>query len=133
MKKLINLLFGFTFCTLPLFSQDFLPKDFRNYWEKGILSSQYHRVSDTLAFIARSYDIDRNLWADVWEIHSVKNPSTDSIVSEYPENYLFDFNRNGSFSEEELASELIPDGLNGNEIFIKPREIHITSKKEVDL
>lgn len=133
MKKLTNLLLTALLTTTSLFSQDFLPKDFRNYKARTKLSERYLEINDTLGAIIRPYDSRRNLWEDVWEIHSVINPHKDSLVSEFPDAYSFDLNWDRYLSEEEMFFDLNRNGLLDYKEFYTTPGIIITGRKEIEL
>ena len=133
MKKLTNLILGLTLTSLPLFSQEFLPEEFRDYKARTKLPERYLKINDTLSAVIRPYDARRNLWEDVWEIHSIINPHKDSVVSEYPDAYSFDLNRDGYLSEGEMFFDLNRNGLLDYWEFYTTPEIVITGRKEVEL
>ncbi len=138
MKRLINLLLGLTLTAVPLFSQDFLPEEFRNYKEKGkeLFSNKIPIINaGNFMYKTKLIDINNDNIEDVVEFYMIIDISQEGIKTlNNPSYYYFDLNHNGVAEDYEWILDPKIDGLNGNEeMYIKPKQIRISSKKEIKL
>ena len=132
MKKLTNLLLGLTLTSIPLFSQEFLPEEFRNYKEIGkeIIIDELPIISgDNFLYKMRFYDVDQDTLEDVVEFYLIIGYSGDDFkTATHPRCYFFDLNKNKKAEDYEWLLDPEMDGLNGNEelFYNKPKEIKPT-------
>ena len=128
MKKLLNLVLGFTLLTTSLFSQEFLPERFKNYRETGkeLFSEEIPVVSaNNLLYKLKLYDVDQDSIEDVVEFYLITGYSRKGFKTlNNPRFYHFDFNGNGKLEEYEWLIDYKMDGLNGNEetLYTKPKK-----------
>ena len=139
MKKLINLLLGLTLTSASLSSQDSIRS------EKPQLPSQdsirFENLRDFVVKGAKPSRYDLEIFYEFnkdscySEIYVGKIDSSGRIEDpKKPLWYIFYVKRNGKVEIEKIIVDEERDGRNGNEtIYIKPKEIQVTSKKEIEI
>ena len=132
MKKLTNLILGLTFVSAPLFSQEFLPEEFRDYKKRG--KELFHDSLpcipiDNFLFQPRVYDINNDGLEDIAEFYIITGYFGEGFKTlNYPKYYFFDLNFNGKEEDYEWLLDPEMDGLNGNEklLYSKPSKFKPT-------
>ena len=104
----------------------------------------YITLDSAFSFVLRPYDTNDDFQVDLWEMYGNPPPKdlldslskfspTDYFENKIPDAYVFDLNKNGAWWDDKLLINMEKDSLNGNEFYIRPKEIEVISKKEVEL
>ncbi len=125
MKKL-TLLLGLTLTSIPLLSQDSIRfENFRDFIGKGAKPSHY----DLELF----YDLKGDSCYSEIYVGKIDSSGRPEDPKE-PLWYILYIKRNGKVEVEKIIVDEERDGRNGNEtIYIKPKEIKVTSKKKIEI
>ncbi len=107
----LNLAGCVTYGNLNLLKNPIVPKEFKNYREKGTKIEEYDFMFAGMYVRHISYDLDGDGDRDVGELYL--NPVKEG---DEPIIYGFDENDNDSFQVEEAYVDEEMDGINGNEV-----------------